>query len=61
MSQTTMYLIAAGLIVLGLVLLVLGLQGTSWMWQAGLAAVALAMAVAFYTHWVPNNDQEQNP
>lgn len=56
-----MYLIAAGLIVLGLVLLVLGLQGTSWMWQAGLAAVALAMAVAFYTHWVPNNDQEQNP
>ncbi|NPV06753.1 MAG: hypothetical protein HPY83_02165 [Anaerolineae bacterium] len=57
MSQTTLYLIATGLILAGPILLVTGLQGTTWVCQAGLVAVSLAMTLS--TRWVADAEDRQ--
>ncbi len=57
MNKETLYIVASLLIVAGLILIVWGLQQENVLWQIGLGAVAVAMAVSFATRWASG---EQN-
>lgn len=62
MSKTALYVASALLILLGLGLLVVGLQADSWLWQAGLAVVFLAMLLSLATRWAPaDRDRDGSP
>jgi hypothetical protein len=47
------------LIVVGLALIVLGLQQENFLWQAGLGAVGVAMLVSLATRWAPAAEEEE--
>ena len=55
MSRCTLYLLATVLILVSLVLIVVGLQGTPVLWVVGLAVVALAMGLSLAARWVPDS------
>lgn len=53
MTKRTLRIVASMLIGLALVLIVVGLSAeNALVWGAGLAAVAVAMAMSFATRWV---------
>lgn len=59
MREETLYVIASLLILAGLVLIVVGFQGTPLLWQAGLAVVAAAMLVSLATRWAKDDDEDR--
>jgi hypothetical protein len=59
-SKRGLHIGASLLILIGLVFLVLGLQGTAALWQIGLGVVGVAMVLSLLTRWV-GEEQEEAP
>jgi predicted lysophospholipase L1 biosynthesis ABC-type transport system permease subunit len=51
-TRVQLYIIASILILIGLVLLVIGLNQDSILWQVGLGAIASAMLISLAGRWV---------
>lgn len=60
MNVVWFHIIATLLTLVGLALIVAGLGGTDLVWQAGLAAIGVAMLFSFATRWAPTRDDDED-
>lgn len=56
-TKQRLHTIASVLIVASLALIATGANGAAILWQIGLGALALAMALSFATHWARSRDE----
>lgn len=57
-AKARLHIGASILILIGLVLLVTGLQGPGILWQIGLGVVGVAMLLSLLTRWTAGSEEE---
>ena len=60
MTKNMFHILGSVLTLLAFLLIVVGLQGMPWLWQAGLAVLAAGMLASMATRWAKKGSQDRN-